>query len=166
VAVVNTATPGLVGYALADPAAGIQLWEPAYTTLLAKKPGLRTIDLEIGESWRKFAPSRDIPYLGVAAHIDWVRQHPDVPPRLYATYRAAAQWTLAHPEEAAQLIVPEGSAEDRKAMADLVRANARLGLNVRWASDLRDQIKAVYAVERSIGFLPSDARETIYSRPD
>ena len=44
--VVNTATPGLVGYALADRATAIQLWEPAYTTLLSKKPGIRTIDLE------------------------------------------------------------------------------------------------------------------------
>ena len=39
VAVVNTATPGLIGYALADRAAAVQLWEPAYTTLMAKKPG-------------------------------------------------------------------------------------------------------------------------------
>src|SRR5471030_3497775 len=31
VKVVNTATPGLVGYALANRADGIQLWEPAYT---------------------------------------------------------------------------------------------------------------------------------------
>ena len=31
--VINTATPGLIGYAMADRAAAIQLWEPAYTTL-------------------------------------------------------------------------------------------------------------------------------------
>src|ERR1700735_3264410 len=30
--VVNTATPGLLGYAMADRAAAVQLWEPAYTT--------------------------------------------------------------------------------------------------------------------------------------
>ena len=51
--VVNTATPGLVGYALADRATAVQLWEPAYTTLLAKKPDIRTIDLKIAESWKK-----------------------------------------------------------------------------------------------------------------
>jgi ABC-type nitrate/sulfonate/bicarbonate transport system substrate-binding protein len=39
--VVNTATPGLVGYAVADRATAVQLWEPAYTVLLAKKPGIR-----------------------------------------------------------------------------------------------------------------------------
>src|SRR5437588_3536926 len=36
-AVVNTATPGLIGYAIADRAAAVQLWEPAYSILLAKK---------------------------------------------------------------------------------------------------------------------------------
>src|ERR1700759_5048398 len=54
-AVVNTATPGLVGYAVADRATAVQLWEPAYTTLLAKKPGVRTIDLKIAESLQKAA---------------------------------------------------------------------------------------------------------------
>src|SRR5215207_8906020 len=39
--VVNTAPPGLVSYALADRAHAIQLWEPAYTLLMAKKPSIR-----------------------------------------------------------------------------------------------------------------------------
>src|SRR3954451_14718394 len=43
--VINTATPGLVGYAIADSASAIQLWEPAYTTLISKKPEIRTIDI-------------------------------------------------------------------------------------------------------------------------
>src|SRR6201996_5943685 len=46
---VNTATPGLVGYAIADRATAVQLWEPAYTALLAKKPDIKTIDLRIEE---------------------------------------------------------------------------------------------------------------------
>src|SRR5690242_15067446 len=51
--VVNTATPGLVGYALADRATAVQLWEPAYAALHAKKPDIRTLDLKIQESWQK-----------------------------------------------------------------------------------------------------------------
>ena len=82
--VINTATPGLIGYALADRAAAVQLWEPAYTTLLSKKPDMRTIDLAIAESWKKFTGSRNIPYLGVAAHVDWVEKHRDLVPKLYA----------------------------------------------------------------------------------
>ena len=77
VSVVNTATPGLIGYALADRAAAIQLWEPAYTTLMSKKPGMRKLDLEIGKYWQAFAKSRSIPYLGVAAHVSWIEQHRD-----------------------------------------------------------------------------------------
>ena len=45
--VVNTATPGLVGYALANRADAVQIWEPAYTLLLAKKPDIRTLDMGI-----------------------------------------------------------------------------------------------------------------------
>ena len=45
--VVNTATPGLVSYAIADRADAVQLWEPAYTILKAKKPDIRTLDLLI-----------------------------------------------------------------------------------------------------------------------
>src|SRR5919198_2221903 len=59
--VVNTATPGLVGYAIADRADAVQIWEPAYTLLLAKKPGIRTLDMGIGETWKSFAGGSRIP---------------------------------------------------------------------------------------------------------
>jgi len=158
--VVNTATPGLVGYALADRADAVQLWEPAYTVLLAKKPTLRTLDLQIAEKWTAFAGSRNIPYLGVAAHIAWIEQHRDLVPKLFAAYKSAAEWITAHPDEAAKLISPKGSPDDQKAIADLIRSNERLGLNVRWASDVRKEITAVYTAGKSIGFLGSDPAAT------
>src|SRR6201996_5141072 len=79
--VVNTAPPGLIGYAMADRAAAIQLWEPAYTTLLSKKREMRTIDLAITDSWMKFTGSRNIPYLGVAAHVDWAEKNQKLIPK-------------------------------------------------------------------------------------
>lgn len=112
--VVNTATPGLVGYALADRASAVQLWEPAYTTLLAKKPDIRTLDLKIKENWKKATGSTNIPYLGVAAHTDWVEKHKDVVPKLYAAYKEAGEWTVAHPDEASKLIAPGGPARIRR----------------------------------------------------
>lgn len=164
--VVNTATPGLVGYALADRAAAVQLWEPAYTILLAKKPSLRTLDLQIAEKWTAFAGSPNIPYLGVAAHIDWIDKHREAVPKLFAAYKAAAEWIGAHPDEAAILVSPKGSADDRKALSDLIKSNERLGLNVRWASDVRREIEAVYAAGKSIGFLGADpAKTSIYQAP-
>ncbi len=164
--VINTATPGLIGYALADRAAAIQLWEPAYTTLLSKKSGMRTIDLGIAASWQKFTGSRNIPYLGVAAHVDWVEKHPKLVPKLYATYKDAAEWVTAHPDEASKLIAAKGTADDQKAIAELIRANDRLGMNLQWASDVAKEINSVYAAGRSTAFLPADpAASTIYQAP-
>src|SRR6202165_599966 len=155
-AVINTATPGLIGYALADRAAAVQLWEPAYTTLLSKKPDMRTIDISIADSWKKFTGSRNIPYLGVAAHIDWAEKTPKLVPKLFAAYKEAAEWVTAHPDDASKLIAPKGAPDDQKAIAELIRANDRLGMNVQWASDVAKEIKSVYAAGKSIAFLPSD----------
>jgi ABC-type nitrate/sulfonate/bicarbonate transport system substrate-binding protein len=161
--VINTATPGLIGYALADRAAAVQLWEPAYTTLLSKKSEMRTIDLAIADSWKEFTSSRNIPYLGVAAHIDWVEKNQKLIPKLYAAYKEAAEWVTAHPDDASMLIAPKGTPDDQKAIAKLIRTNDRLGMNVQWASDVADEIKSVYAAGKSIAFLPADpAASTIY----
>ncbi|WP_342726317.1 ABC transporter substrate-binding protein [Bradyrhizobium sp. B097] len=161
--VVNTATPGLVGYALADRATAVQLWEPAYTTLHAKKPGIRTLDLNIPESWKKVSGSTSIPYLGVAAHVSWAEKNKELIPKLYAAYRQAAEWVAANPDEAAKLIAGKGTDDDRKAISELIRANDRLGMNVRTAAEVSKEINAVYAAGKSIAFLPSDpAASTIY----
>jgi NitT/TauT family transport system substrate-binding protein len=154
--VVNTATPGLVGYAIADRASAVQIWDPAYTALVAKKPGIRTLDLKIGESWSKFAGSRNIPYLGVAAHADWAEKHKPLVPKLFAAYKEAADWVVANPDAAAKLISPKGNAEDQKAIADIIRANDRLGLNIRWAGEVKKEIESVYSAARSINFFPGD----------
>ena len=164
--VVNTATPGLIGYALADRASAIQLWEPAYTTLHAKMPSIRLLDLKIAESWQKATGSRNVPYLGIAAHTSWAAQNGKLIPKLYATYKEAADWVASHPDDAAKLIAVRGGDEERKAIAELVRSNERLGMNVKWASEVSNEIRSVYAAGRSIAFLPSDpSTETIYAGP-
>ena len=161
--VVNTATPGLVGYAMADRASAIQLWEPAYTTLISKKPDIRTIDIKIADSWKKFTGSSSIPYLGVAAHVAWTEKNKNLIPKLFAAYKEAAEWVTANPESASKLILPKGTPDDQKAIAGLIRHNDRLGMNVKWASDLRKEINSVYAAGKSISFLPADpSPATIY----
>jgi NitT/TauT family transport system substrate-binding protein len=165
-AVVNTAPPGLVGYALADRAAAVQLWEPAYTVLKAKKPEIRMLDLRIEESWKKFTGTTNIPYLGVAAHLDWAKANAALIPKLYAAYKEAADWTTANPDAAAKLIQAKGTLADQKAIADLIRANDRLGMHVAWASALRKEIESVYAVGQSIKFLDkTPSAETIFEAP-
>jgi ABC-type nitrate/sulfonate/bicarbonate transport system substrate-binding protein len=164
--VINTATPGLVGYALADRASAVQLWEPAYTTLHTKKPDIRTLDLKIAESWQTATGSRNIPYLGVAVHVAWAEKNQKLIPKLYAAYKEAADWVAANPDQAAKLIAAKGSEQDRNAIAELVRANDRLGMNVKWASDVGKEIRSVYAAGRSVAFLPSEpSASTIYDGP-
>jgi NitT/TauT family transport system substrate-binding protein len=164
--VINTATPGLIGYAMADRAAAVQLWEPAYTTLLSKKSDMRTIDIGIADSWKKFTGSRNIPYLGVAAHVDWAEKHRQLIPKLFAAYKEAADWVKAHPDEASKLIAAKGTPDDQKAIAELIRANDRLGMNLKWASDVRKEINSVYSAGKSIAFLPADpSPSTIYQAP-
>src|SRR6476646_5349602 len=86
VQVVNTAPPGLVGYALADRADAIQLWEPAYTLLKAKKPSIQTLDTQIAKTWANFAGGERIPYLGGRGIIKKKKQNQDIIPKLFPTY--------------------------------------------------------------------------------
>src|SRR5437899_658098 len=102
--VVNTATAGLVSYALADRADAVQIWEPAYTLLTAKKPSIRTLDMNSAQIWKSFAGGSRIPYLGVGAHADWADQNPAAVAKLYATYKAATDWIVKNPDEAAPLV--------------------------------------------------------------
>ena len=128
--VVNTAPPGLVGYALADRADAVQLWEPAYTLLKAKKPDVRLLDTEMSKTWRAFAGGDRIPYLGVAAHDDWIAANQALIPKLYATYKAAGEYIVKHPEESAQLIAPKSAPPDQAALVTLIKANDRLGMSM------------------------------------
>ena len=67
---------------------------------------------------------------------------------------------------ASKLIAPKGTPDDQKAIAELIRANDRLGMNVQWASDVVKEINSVYAAGKSISFLPADpAASTIYRAP-
>lgn len=165
--VVNTATAGLVSYAVADRADAIQLWEPAYTLLKSKKPGIRTLDMGVDKVWKDFAKaSSRIPYLGVAAHAEWVDAHPDLVKKLYATYKAAAEWTQKHPDEAAPLMFPKATPADQKDIASLIRANDRLGISLAGATAIRKEIEAVYKAGVALGYLskmPSEA--SIYDKP-
>jgi ABC-type nitrate/sulfonate/bicarbonate transport system substrate-binding protein len=127
---------------------------------------MRTIDIGIADSWKRFTGSRNIPYLGVAAHTDWAEKNPKLIPKLYAAYKEAAEWVTAHPDEASKLIAAKGTPDDQKAIAELIRANDRLGMNLKWASDVSKEIKSVYAAGQSIAFLPSEpGASTIYQAP-
>lgn len=159
----NSAPPGLVGQALADRADAVQLWEPAYSILMAKKPALRTLDLDIQNSWRKFSGTDAIPYLGVAAHDDWIKKNPELVDKMYATFKEAADWLRANPSEGAKIIADSIKGADEAVIRSLIVDNKRLGLDVRPAGDMKASIKAVYAAGKQSGYLTKDvADSTIY----
>ncbi|HEY2134412.1 MAG TPA: ABC transporter substrate-binding protein [Xanthobacteraceae bacterium] len=163
--VVNTATPGLIGYAIADRADAVQIWEPAYTLLRSKKPDIRNLDQRTGTSWKQYGGGDFIPYLGVAAHTDWIERNQALIPRLYATYKQAAEWIEHNPDEAAALIAPKATADDRKAMAELIRSNERLGMHVAPAAGMRNEIAAVYKAGQDVGYFPkAPSGESVYAK--
>jgi NitT/TauT family transport system substrate-binding protein len=166
VKVVNTATPGLVGYALADRADAIQLWEPAYTLLKAKKPDIRMLDTNMSKTWKSFAGGERIPYLGLAAHDDWIEANQALIPKLYATYKEAGEYIAKNPEESAKLIAPKSTPEDQAALVSLIKANDRLGMSVVGANEVRKQIEAVYKAGIDVGYLKvQPSNDTIYAKP-
>jgi NitT/TauT family transport system substrate-binding protein len=163
--VVNTAPPGLVGYAVADRADAVQLWEPAYTLLKAKKPDIRLLDLGMDKTWSSFAGGGKIPYLGVAAHSDWIEQNQALIPKLYAAYKAAGEYIVKHPEESAALIAPKSTPEDRAALVSLIKSNERLGMNVAPAGTMKKQIEAVYKAGIDVGYFKSQpSADTVYDK--
>ena len=164
--VVNTAPPGLVGFAIADRADAVQLWEPAYTLLKSKKPDIRSLDIAIDKTWKSFAGGGRIPYLGVAAHTDWVEANPTLIPKLYKTYEQAAAFITKNPEEAAALIAPKSTPEDRAALVELIKANDRLGMSVAPAGEMTKQIDAVYRAGIDVGYFKSQpSKDTVYAKP-
>jgi NitT/TauT family transport system substrate-binding protein len=162
--VLNTATPGLVGYALANRADAVQLWEPAYTLVTAERPAIRTIDLNIAKVWRGFAGGGVIPYLGVAAHQEWIDKHRALIPGLYRAYKEAAAWALANPAAAAPLVASVKDDAERQAIAAMIRDQSRLGLNLQPAGKIGKEIEATYRAGLAVGLLKeTPPASSIYS---
>jgi NitT/TauT family transport system substrate-binding protein len=164
--VVNTAPPGLISYAIADRADAIQIWEPAYTLMLAKKSSVRTIDLNIEKAWKDFNGGGTIPYLGVGAHSEWADANPEKVQKLYTIYRLAVEWVQKNPDEAAPLLAKGAPPEELKAVAAMIKSNERLAMKLTKAGEIKKDIQAVYKAGMEINYLPnmpSDA--SIYDKP-
>jgi NitT/TauT family transport system substrate-binding protein len=152
VSVQNTATPGLMGYALADRADAVQLWEPAYSQLITRKPDLHTIDLDIARQWKAFSNAPSIPYLGVAAHDEWIASNPLLVKALYKTFKDASVWVQQNPKAAAALIAPSLSGADPAVVEKMIVSNRTLAMDVMSAAKARSGIQAVYKVGLQSGY--------------
>jgi NitT/TauT family transport system substrate-binding protein len=119
----------------------------------AERPSIHTIDLNIGKVWRDFAGGSIIPYLGVAAHQDWIDKHRDLIPRLYRAYKQAAAWVTADPAAAAPLVASVKNDAERAAIVAMIHDNARLGLNLAPAGRIEKEIEATYRAGVEVGLL-------------
>ncbi|WP_166345533.1 ABC transporter substrate-binding protein [Phytoactinopolyspora limicola] len=131
----------------------IQIWEPGYSLLMAQElDHVHDVPLPL-ELWEQEFGTTDIPFLGIAVHRSWLDENEELVAPLHATYEQAAEWSLANPDEAAQIIADsiEGGG-DAEALAGLLADNDRLGLNVRWSSDVADGIAAVFDAGVTIGY--------------
>jgi ABC-type nitrate/sulfonate/bicarbonate transport system substrate-binding protein len=149
--VINTATPGLVGYALADRADAVQIWEPAYTLVKAARPDIGTVDLNIAKVWHASTGGTVIPNLGLAAHQEWIDQHRDLIAPLYRAYKQAAAWVLANPAAAAPLVAPTKDDAARQAVAAMISDNSRLALDLQPAGKIKKEIEASYRAGIDVG---------------
>ncbi|HEY5964371.1 MAG TPA: ABC transporter substrate-binding protein [Xanthobacteraceae bacterium] len=164
--VVNTAPPGLVSYAIADRADAVQIWEPAYTLMMTKKPTIRTIDLNIAKTWKDAGGGATIPYLGVGAHTDWANANPDKVQKLYTIYKAAIEWVQKNPDAAAPLLAKGAPEAELKAVAEMIKSNQRLAMKLTKSSEVRKDIELVYKAGMDIGYLPSmPSAASIYDKP-
>ena len=144
VTVENHDTGGLGTQAQTGRSDAVQIWEPAYATLMAQDiEGITDVPLPF-ELWEEEYGIDDIPFLGVAVHREWLDDHAEEAELLQQTYEDAAEWTLANPAEAAQIIADTLDGEGVEALTDLISDNDRLGLNVRSAAELSEGIEAVF----------------------
>ncbi|WP_421617229.1 ABC transporter substrate-binding protein [Brevibacillus sp. TJ4] len=160
-AVMNAGTAALNTYASADRADGVQLWEPGYSTLINNNPG-KFHEVDFGrDRWKEYTGSDRIPYLGVAAHQDWVEANKELVPKLYQSYVDAANWLQENPQEAAEIIaekIPGGNAD---VILQLIENNDRLGMDVVASSELVQDIKAVFQAGVDIGYIKEMPDESI-----
>lgn len=145
-------TGGLGTQAQTGRSDAVQIWEPAYASLMAQNLDTVT-DVPIPiELWEEEFGTTDIPFLGVAVHRDWLEDHPEEADQLQQAYEQAAEWTLDNPAEAAQIIADDIGGGDVEALTDLISDNDRLGLNVRSASEIVEGVEAVFEAGVDIGY--------------
>lgn len=140
----------------------VQIFEPGYTLLMAQEiDHVTDVPLPF-ELWEEEFGSDDIPFLGIAVHQEWLDENEDLVEPLHATYVQAADWSLANPDEAAQVIaesIEGGGDTEAEALSGLLADNDRLGLNVRWSSEIAEGIENVFEAGVDIDYFetPPDA---------
>jgi ABC-type nitrate/sulfonate/bicarbonate transport system substrate-binding protein len=143
--------PGLVPMAVSGRVDAVQMWEPAHSVLTYKNSDYRALDLT--SNWKKQTGFSAVPYLGVAAHKEWVDENAELIPKLYQSYKMAADFIVKNPEEAAQIVSDASGGKLKTDMlVDLIKSD-RLALNVYWGNAFPDAANAVFKAATETAYL-------------
>ncbi|GEL26287.1 hypothetical protein PSU4_52410 [Pseudonocardia sulfidoxydans NBRC 16205] len=160
VELMNQTPAGLSTMALIGRTDATEIWEPAYTSLRARKPDIRAIDIGL-DNWKSEFGTDVIPYLGLAARGEWAAAHPDEARTLFAIYRDAAQYTTTQPADAAAVIAAASPNGKAATLQKLIEDPTRLKLHVAPAASMVRDIAAVFDAGRSTGYLTRTPPDSI-----
>ncbi len=152
VSIQSSPVPGLVPLAVSGRVDAVQMWEPAHTVITYKNDKFRAFDL-VSDWKKKSGISKGMPYLGIAAHKEWVTANKPLIPKLFKAYKAAADFITANPKEAAKIV---SDASKGKLKADVLESfirSDRLGLRVYYPGKERNSAAAAFKAAISIGYL-------------
>jgi NitT/TauT family transport system substrate-binding protein len=149
--VLSASIPALLTYITAGRVDAVQLWEPAYTQIMVEQPG-KYHPILYHRSLEKYSGLKEAPYLGVAAHEDWVQQNKSLVPKLYNAFKDAEKWVWANQSEAARIIA-ETNKLPLKAIEELLKDNDRLGLRVVMAEEIERAIFEIFKMGEEIGYI-------------
>lgn len=115
--------------------------EPTYSVIM-HGPNAGQLRSVVADNalWQRLTGLPTLPLLGVAAHRDWLAGNPGLAQALYGAYKQAAEWALANPADAAQ-VISAATKVDARALEDALRSG-RLGLRVQPAVAGKDTIMA------------------------
>jgi len=164
VEVQSSPVPGLVPMAVLGRVDGVQMWEPAHTVITYGNNKFRGLD--IVSNWKKETGFSALPYLGIAAHKEWVEANGDLILKLYKTYKAATNFILENPEKAAKIISDSSKGKLKKnVLVSLIKSD-RLGINMYWGNKYPDANKAVFKAAMEIKYLKNmPSSKIVYSGP-
>ena len=153
----STGIPALLTYLTAKRVDAVQLWEPAFSKIMTEQPG-KYYPIYYHRNLKKYAGIDVLPYLGVDAHEEWIKENPELVQKIYDAFKDAERWIWANQDKAAKIIgekckVPVG------AIDDLLKNNDRLGLNVVPAHKIEKEIYKVFEIskwEGKINTLPDE----------
>jgi NitT/TauT family transport system substrate-binding protein len=147
----SAGSSALLTYITAGRVDAIQLWEPAFTQIMVEQPG-KYSPIFYHKSWKKYTGHDVSPYLGVAAHEDWIKKDPTLVKKLYKAFKDAERWLFANPSEGAEIISKENQLP-LKAMQELIKNNDQLGLHVISAEKVEKEIFEVFKAGLETGYI-------------